>query len=379
MSMELEGEREMKRILHMTPMDVHSGVYKYVFQNMEYINQDKYEFGFLTRAAELLYKSDEYKKFQFHIHPFFSTQRSDAKGLEDEVRNVLQEYDIIHLHTSSWRGFLIEQLAMNIGLEKVIVHSHSTGIDISDENEREKQIKEHILYREKFNMKYATDFCACSKMAAEWLFGNSIPREMIRYMPNAIDTHRFQYNEFIRNNIRATLNVMDKFVIGHVGRYSYTKNLSFLFRCLAEIKKLYNDIVLVCIGEGELKSEYEKTIKQFGIGENVILLEWQENIEDFYQAFDLFCLPSIFEGFPISVVEAQSTGLPCLVSDKVTDEVKLTSLVEFCILEEQRWIDSILHIYHRRIEHRYGFSEKVSRKGYDIRESARLLEELYDE
>ena len=95
-----------------TPGDVRSGVYRYIFNNLEYMDKKKYKHGFLTRAAAELVKSNEYNKYHFTIHPFYSTQRENPKELENEVRSVLECYDIIHLHTSSWRGFMIEQIAM---------------------------------------------------------------------------------------------------------------------------------------------------------------------------------------------------------------------------------------------------------------------------
>lgn len=369
----------MKKVLHMTPADVNSGVYRYVFNNLEYINRNDYVFGFLTRAAENLRKTDEYRKFQFNIHPFFSTQRDNPKGLEEEVRKVLKEYDIIHLHTSSWRGFMIEQVAMELGMEKVIVHSHSTGIDIPDLNERAAQIKEHIAYREQFSEKYATDFCACSKGAAEWLFGKAIPQSKIKYMPNAIKTCKYKYDEHIRENVRKRLNIYDKFVIGHVGRYSYTKNQAFLIECLREIKKEVPNAVLICIGQGELKENYQELVKRLQLEDSVLLLDWQNDIEKYLQAFDMFCLPSKFEGLPISAIEAQAAGLPCLISSDVTREIAITDLVEFCPCELETWIKKIICQSESKNGNRYGYDLKVAQKGYDIEQSARMLEKLYGE
>lgn len=368
----------MKKILHMTPADVNSGVYKYVFNNLEYIDMEKYEFGFLTRASEDLRKTEMYKKYQFQIHSFKSTQRENAKKLDEEVRNILKGYDIIHLHTSSWRGFLIEQIAMDLKMEKVIVHSHSSGIDIFDSREREVQMKEHIMFRRSFSEKYATDFCACSKKAADWLFGKSIPKKKIQYLPNAIDVTKFRYDIKRRKIIRKKLNVNDKVVIGHVGRYSYTKNQAFLISCMKCLKNYYPNIVLICLGQGELKQFYQKLIRDMRLEDNVYLMDWQENVYDYLQAFDVFCLPSKFEGFPISVVEAQTAGLPCIVSDKITEEVRLTPLVYEVPLEEKKWVEKILEVLIKKEDDRAVYADEVEKQGYDIRTSVRLLERLYD-
>ncbi len=367
----------MKKILHMTPADIRSGVYRYVFSNLEHMDAETYQFGFLTRAADQLEKCEEYKKLNFHIHPFFSTQRDDPDRLIREVKNVLSDYDIIHLHTSSWRGFLIEELAMEMKLQKVIVHSHSTGIDITNEEERKKQIEEHIVYRNQFSEKYATDFCACSHNAAEWLFGESIPKYKIKYMPNAVDTLKFKYDDTKRNKIRNQWGLTSKFVIGHVGRYSYTKNQQFLFECIYELKKSIPNIMLICIGQGELQQEFEQAIIKMHLEKNIFLLGWQDNIEDYLSAFDLFCLPSKFEGFPISLVEAQTSGLPCLVSNNVTREVKLTDLIEYLPNNCDVWVDRILYYIKAEKINRLRYREEICSKGYDIRQSARKLENLY--
>lgn len=368
------------KILHMTPPDVKNGVYKYIFDHMQYLDHNKFEFGFLTRAAEELRQSEAYHRFAFRIHPFSTTQRDDPKGLETEVRNVLMQYDMIHLHTSSWRGFMIEEIAMKLGMERVIVHSHSTGIDVLDESERKKQMQEHFAYRERFSEKYATDFWACSHEAGEWLFGDSVTKEKILYLPNAIDTEKFAFVKNKRDAIRRELNIENCFVIGNVGRYTYQKNQEFLIRCVSKLKEKYPEIILICAGQGEQKNNYEKLIDELHLQKNVKLINWITNVEDYLLAFDIFCLPSRFEGFPISVIEAQASGLPCIIASSITSDVKLTSLIEYCDLKQDIWIKKI-EDYMKcpyMIEDRYGFHKKIADKGYDIKQSARMLENLYD-
>lgn len=367
------------RVLHMTPPDAKNGVYKYIFNHMQYMDHNKFEFGFLTRAAHELEQSDEYSKLRFHIHPFVSTQRDNPRGLEKETRNVLKNYDIIHLHTSSWRGFMIEELAMELGMKKVIVHSHSTGIDVSDQAERQKQLQEHIKYRERFSEKYATDFWACSHEAGDWLFGNSIPKEKIKYLPNAIHTKKYMFDEAIRNKVRNDLGIESNFVIGNVGRYTYQKNQDFLIRCVAKIKEKYPNIILLCIGQGEMLDAYKRLIGDMDLCENIKLLGWQNNIQNYLQAMDVFCLPSLFEGFPISAIEAQASGLPSMLSTRITDDVRITDLIDYYDLNLDIWVAEI----EKRINEFYnpgercGYDTKVAEKGYDLRYSAQLLESMY--
>lgn len=370
----------MKKILHMTPMDVNSGVYRYIFNQYDYFDSDEFEFGFLTRAAEKLVLSPEYKKYGFNVHPFQATQRDDPDGLRKQVQSVLSQYDIVHLHTSSWRGFMIEEIAMELGLEKVIVHSHSTGIDISDSDERKIQIAEHYKYRNEFSKEYATHLCACSKNAARWLFPDSISDDEIVFLPNAIDVKDFSHNSEARKRIRTELEIGDSFVMGHVGRYSYTKNQSFLIELVAALTKEIPNIKLMCVGEGPCETQLKALARELGVEKNVIFVSWVSNISDYYQAMDVFCLPSVFEGFPISIVEAQAAGLPCIASDTITDEIEITNLVTRIATVPEKWISQIVGLFQRKVEVDYRDCEnKLTERGFDVRSSAARLAKLWRE
>ena len=120
------------KVLHMTPPDINNGVYHYIFNHMRHMNTQKYQFAFLTKGAEELRLTAEYRQYEFPVYTLHNRQRDSREGLRQEVVDVLgRGYDAIHLHTSSWRGFLIEEIAMEMGVGKVIVHSHSTGIEMS--------------------------------------------------------------------------------------------------------------------------------------------------------------------------------------------------------------------------------------------------------
>lgn len=367
----------MKRILHMTPPDIKNGVYRYIFNHMQFMNMQKYSFSFWTKGAKELRETSEYKKYGFGIYELKGTQREDKDAFQKEIIEVLgQGFDILHLHTSSWRGFLIEEVAMELGIPKVIVHSHSTGIDVKDKEERVQRIHIHEIYQKQFSLKYATDVWACSHLAATWLFGTSVPLDKIQIMPNAIDTSRYCFDLKKRQQIRDKLKLHGKYVIGNIGRYTYQKNQAFLIRVIAELRKKRENVYFLCLGDGELLQELRELTETYGLKNHVSLMEWQEHTEDFLQAMDVFCLPSRFEGFPISAIEAQTAGLKCLISDTVTEEVKITDLVQFLPLEEQRWVNELL--VGKNLEQREKWSEVVAKKGYDIKIAAKRLEKMYD-
>lgn len=367
----------MKKILHMTPPDINNGVYKYVFNQMKYIDQSKYRFDFLTRNEKDLMATKEYQQYHFKIQSFHNTERESKGGLREEITYILsQGYDTIHLHTSIWRGFLIEEIAMELKIPQVIVHSHSTGIDFSSQEDRDRLFRIHEQYKSAFDMSKATDICACSELAGEWLYGSQIPRNLIKIMPNAIEVEKYHFQPEVRRELRNKLGLSNRVVIGNVGRYCYQKNQEFLVKAFSRAYKNNKNIFLLLIGEGELQEEIRKLVVKLGIEDSVLCLNWQENVEEYLQIMDIFCLPSHFEGLPISVIEAQAAGLPCYVADTITREVKITDLVTFLPLIEEEWqyILEKSNINNNR-EH---FDDEISKNGYDVRNAAVKLEQLYD-
>ena len=367
----------MKKILHMTPPDINNGVYRYIFNQMKYIDQNQYCFEFLTRNKDGLMETKEYQQYHFAIQSFQNTERESRYGLREEITHILkQDYDVIHLHTSIWRGFMIEEIAMELQVPKVIVHSHSSGMDFSSKEERERLLKIHEEYKSAFDMSKATDVCACSKLAAEWLFGPQIPRNIIKIMPNAIEVEKYQFRPKRRKELREKLGVSNRIVIGNVGRYCYQKNQEFLISAFAKAQKNNKKLFLLLLGEGELQSDIEQMIRKLGVEKSVLCLNWQQNVEDYLQVMDVFCLTSRFEGLPISVIEAQAAGLPCFVADTVTDEVKITDLVTFLPLIEEEW--KLALEQSAMNDNRECFNREIAQNGYDIREAVCMLEELYN-
>lgn len=377
----------MMKILHMTPPEINNGVYRYVFNHMPYIDQSKYEFSFLTRSADSLRKTREYENFRFPVYQLNSVQRDGREAFAREIRSILERgFDVLHLHTSAWRGFLIEEIAMEMKIPKVIVHSHNSGLDFANPAEREKLWRSHINYRNQFSMEYATDVCACSRVAADWLFPSAIPKDTVQILPNAIDVSRFRFNRETRESVRCRLGIKDRIVIGHVGRYSYMKNQEFLVRCFARAHEKNKRLYLILTGQGEKMSEVKKLVNELGMQEHVRCYDWREDIPDFLQAMDMFCLPSIFEGLPISVIEAQAAGLRCLVSDSVTDETDITGLVEFLPLEEKIWTEALagadvgadITAKARQGDGRGRIERKFKQTGYNIEASCERLIDLYE-
>lgn len=366
-----------KKILHMTPPIINNGVYQYIFNHMAYMDRERFQFDFLTRNAKALAATEEYRKYGFSIQSFSSTERNDEEELRREITDILKQgYDAIHLHTSFWRGFLIEQIAMELNVPKVIVHSHSTWVDVADDKKREEMLRIHNAYKMKFDFRYATDVCACSALAGDWLYGERIPREKIQILPNAIDVEKYSFHPEIRDSVRKRLGVEDKTVIGSVGRYCYQKNQGFLIRAFAKAREQNKNLFLMLIGGGELRDELKKQIADAGLKDAVCCLNWQEKVQDYFQAMDVFCLPSLFEGLGITCIEAQAAGLRCLLADTIPEEAEVTDLVTFLPLDEQIWAEEIAQS--RQAGDRGRKDKEIEAKGYDIRSAVKKLEKLYE-
>ena len=201
-------------------------------------------------------------------------------------------------------------------------------------------------------------------------------KHKFQIMNNAIDAKKFIYNEEVRKQKRAELKVEDKFVIGHVGRFNLQKNHEFLVKCFADFAKTNDDAVLVLIGNGEMQEKIKKMAKEYGIETKVKFLGLREDIPQLLQAMDLFLFPSLFEGLPVTLVEAQAAGLPCVISDTITDEIMITEQISKVSLSGNTslWNQEIAKY---RYSKRKNTIEDIIEHGFDIEKNARWLEEFY--
>ena len=184
---------------------------------------------------------------------------------------------------------------------------------------------------------------ACSQEAGEWLFGN---KKKFAVFSNPIDPDRFRYDPIVSKSQKERLGVGGRFVIGHVGRYSSEKNHSFVLDIFESVVAQDRQAVLLLVGDGPLKSMIEERVKKRGLADHVVFVGFSPDVEKLMMAMDLFIFPSRYEGFPLTLIEAQCSGLPCLISDTISRSVIKTSLVQRLSLQEdrQRWVEKILEI-----------------------------------
>ena len=277
------------------------------------------------------------------------------------------EYKIIHSHIDAM-SYLPLKAAKKAGISVRIAHSHSTSID------RDWKYLLKLYFRKCINS-VATNRLACGREAGEFLFGEA----HFDIIPNAVEADKFYFNEETRINTRTNLNLNDKFVVGHVGRFCYPKNHKFLIEIFNEVQKKNPASVLLLVGVGEKLTEIQDFVNKLGLSDKVLFLGNRSDVNELYQIMDVFVLPSLFEGVPVVGVEAQFADLPCLFSDKTPTEVKFNIRTKFIGLDSspEFWADEILAT--RNGEPRSSTREDIVNSRYDIKCAHTILEEYYKE
>ena len=285
--------------------------------------------------------------------------------------NHLNEYNIVHVHIPNC-AFMILSKARKYGIRTRIIHSHNArGADGLT-----KKIRNRIL--NKWGIRYANRYFACSIEAGKYLFGEKkVEEKKVEIINNAIDLHKYAYNEKKRECIRKKYNIREEeILLGHIGRFVDQKNHVKLLEIFVEMQKKQKNVKLMLIGTGGLTTEIKEKVKKLGLNEQVIFTGIVINTEDYLSAIDIFVLPSKYEGLPVVCVEAQASGLPCLISTNVSREIKLTKNVHFIdnnnVLE---WVKCIEKNINLREERKSSFNMEA----YDIEKQTVILERKYKE
>ena len=291
-----------------------------------------------------------------------------------ELKRVLKEgnYKIIHSNINTLSVFSLFA-AKCAGVPVRIAHSHST----TNKKEKKKNLMKQVL--RPFSKVFATDYMCCSELAGRWLFGNKeYDKGNVYLLNNAIDLDKFKYNESLRKKKRKELGIKDDaIVIGHIGRFVAQKNHDYLIDIFNEIHKKNNNSVLLLAGQGPLMEDIKNKVKELNLEDSVKFLGQRNDANELYQAFDVFLLPSLYEGLPVVGVEAQAAGLLCYLSDDMTKETKVLDITKFMSLNNtpEEWANNILDDVkkYKRID----TSKEMTAKNFNIKEEAKKLEEYY--
>lgn len=283
------------------------------------------------------------------------------------------DYDILHAHASSKAYFVLKYARKN-GIRVRILHSHCTSFV----NRTWKSLLVGNIMKP-FANRLTTDYFACSTEAGEFLFGKKRMRRSGVMVPNGIELDAYQYDPATEQSIREELHLGDKLVIGHVGRFVPQKNHEFLIDVFAEIHQRNENSVLVLAGVGQLMEHIKEKVSALGLTDCVRFLGYRTDIHCVMQAFDVFLMTSLFEGLPVTGVEAQAIGVPCVFSKSITRDAAIIPCVTYVDVREKPeiWADTVLTFAHQG-----KFRESIQYlldRNYSIERSAALLLKLYRE
>ena len=364
------------KILHILDNLHTGGAERIVFSYYQHFDTDKIQVDFVITENDDGTKGmleDSVLKMGGNIFRVPRKRKGYIKHLI-AAHNVIKsgKYDIIHSHLDELSAFYL-LFALFSGTKIRICHSHLAGAD------RGFSVELLCLFLKPLMNIVTTHKFACGKDAAIALWGKrAVKKEKVHIMNNAIDTDLFSYNETIRNDIRKKYNLSDCTVLGTVGRLSYQKNSIFVIDVFYQYKLINTKSKLLIVGDGELESEMRKKVEDYGIKEDVIFTVNRTDVNQLMMAMDIFLLPSRFEGLPIVLVEAQSVGLSCYVSDKVTTEIKINPNIYYLPITDstELWAKEIAKSYNNDFNRILG-RENIINANYGINNEAVKMQNYY--
>lgn len=370
----------MYRVLVFGMTDNYGGVERVVMNYYNEFDKSKVHFDFLCNTLNKMAYEDELKlkgSKVIHTVPKRKNLIRYFREMKKFFKNNRNNYDCLWFNVNNLVNIDCVKLAKKYNFSKIIIHSHNSRIM---EQGFKGYLKErvHITNKNKIK-KYATDFWACSHVAADWLFPPSLVSE-VQIIKNAINLENTSFNQLKRNRVRKEYGIENCFVIGNVGRLHFQKNQLYMLDLFKEVLKQKPNSKLILVGEGPDKSVIEEKIHRLNLENKVLLVGLQKDMQAWYSAFDLFLFPSVFEGLSVALLEAQANGISIISSDRVSpSEIKVNPNIKFISLNEPReyWKEKIVEFdSNSRLD-----PEKVrmnfENKGYEIRSAAKKVQEKF--
>ena len=350
----------MIRILHCVAGLDRGGYEAFIMNVYRHIDRSKIQFDFLY-SFDGVY-TDEIRKLGGKLYQIpFITQKGPFVYRKAVMKFFREhpEYKIVHSHMDKFSGLIMECAAKN-NVPVRISHSHSI--------KNEGNFLFHIVknYYGKFIAPYCTHRFACSEPAGLWLFGSS---ENVSVVKNGVNTQLFNNTDLRDENV---------FTVANIGRFVPAKNHSFLIDVFSELYKLDNSSRLVLAGTGALMEQIKTKVSDLNLTDYVTFLGDCNNIPSLLSKTDVVCMPSLFEGLPVTLIETQSAGVPCVISTGIPSEVDITGDVEFLSLDDSPavWANKLLEC---KGKSKSDNREKIINSGYDIYSTANYLQQFYIE
>jgi glycosyltransferase involved in cell wall biosynthesis len=330
-----------------------------------HMDRTKIQFDFLTCKPGVFDSEIEELGGKVHRIPYLTDvgHRKFIKQLNLFFTNN-STYQIIHSHLDKMSGLILKE-AKKANIPIRIAHSHNT------KSEGNILIRGYKWYVGKFLVQSSTQLVACSKEAANWLFGINNDKTII--LKNGISFKQFRFSGSLRRQIRGELGIKNKdFVIGHVGRFNKQKNHNYLLEIFKELTIQLPNVYLILVGEGPLETILKEKVRKLDLENKVKFLGQRDDVKDLLNSFDLFLFPSLHEGLPVSLVEAQATGLPCIISNVISKEVDLgLDLVKYVDLNKKTedWVKEVIQVRGKAKDRSY----EIENNEFEIEKIAKEL------
>ena len=355
----------MVRVLHCVNNMHRAGLETMIMNYYRNIDRTKIQFDFLMHREERSDYDDEiealggkiYRAPRLYPQNYPAYFRFMKRFFADHP-----EYQIVHSHIDAM-SYLPLSAAKKAGVPIRIAHSHNTAIDM----DFKYPLKQYFRWR---IGRVTTNCLACGRDAGKFLF----KKNDVTVIPNAIDADSFLYDEETRSTMRCELGIQDRFVVGHIGRFSKQKNHSFLLDVFYEIQKSKPEAILLLIGTGEMENSVKEKAERMQISDKVLFLGVRSDVAKLYAAMDVFLMPSLYEGIPVVGIEAQFSDLSCFFSTGVPEEVAFSKNCLFLELKlsARDWANVIL-LHERERRKRAPFLDSC----YRIENSAQGLQQYY--
>lgn len=365
-----EGPARVLQVLGGTQL---GGAESRVMDLYRHMDREKVQFDFCVHSSGPGFYDGEIARLGGRIYHIPRFRVANWTAYRRAWKDFFREhpgYLAVHGHMTSTASIYLP-VAKAAGVPLTIAHARSAGVDPGPKGWMTRFLRRNLAER--------ADLClTCSRLAGEAVFGKA-PCEAgrVRTIPNAIDAASFAFRADWREEKRRQLRIApEEFVVGHVGRFGHMKNHAFLLEVFARLRKRIPRARLLLVGTGGLMEETRQRAAQLGVERAVIFAGSQAAVAEYYMAMDFFVFPSIFEGLPGSVIEAQAAGLRCLVSDSVTPEVLITPLSGSMSLEAgaEEWAD---YVAEKREYDRRDMTEAVRGAGFDVQDQVKVLEQIY--
>lgn len=368
--------REPVRVLHVVSKMSVGGIQAVIMDYYRNINRKNVQFDFVVQTKRRCEFDREIQAMGGILHRTSSLKTDKVKFCR-ELTGILrkeQKYRIIHAH-QGFSNIIPLLVAKRANVKVRISHSHNSY------RRKPAAIRAQMLFFQKIIGLFATDCFACSVSAGKWMYGNGFFKSRkSRILRNAVDADKFRFEPSTRSRIRNKLGIKGKYVLVHVGMFRPEKNHEYLLKIFSEIRKRRRDCLLMLIGDGANRGLIETLAGNGNLGDDVLFLGMKRNVHEYLMASDCFILPSESEGLPLSLIEAQASGLPCFVSEEaVARESDVTGLVHYLSInaEPAAWVDMINGCRCAVPESREEGCRQVVECGYDIKAEARALESFY--